>query len=117
MAIPTKISNRADAVTDAVKNASNLSIVEKDDLIEMICDARDGTNGLSLEDKTQANAENIANLTYLMVLHLISDKPKVSTWKDVIISCRWNIVIIVTLVIELLAIRPQMASIIERFIK
>lgn len=114
MSVPSKIQNRIEASVKAVKD-SGLALAEKDDLIEMLTEARSGTNGLGLEEKTQANSENLANMTCLVVRHLLGDIR--TTWKDVIIACRWNIVIVFALLIELLAIRPQIANIVETFIK
>ena len=114
MPTPPKIANRAEAVINALKTDSRLSLSERDDMIEIMSEARDGTNGLTVEDKTQANSVNIANLTYLFIRHLLEGR---ETGRGglyrLIRDCRWQIVLIVAILSVLLAFRPQLAALIE----
>ena len=91
--------------------------IEQDDLIEMACGARDGTNGLDPEQKLQACAENIANLVFLFIRQAVRKPAPTDSWKDVIIKCRREITIIGLGIITLLVLRPQIADIVEHILR
>ena len=96
MAISEKIINRTQTAIQAIRD-SHLPAGEQDDLIEMVCDARDGTNGLSHDEKLQANADNIASLVFMFVRQAVARPERPATWKDVVIKCRREIGVIVCL--------------------
>ena len=115
MAVSEKILNRTDTAVKAIRD-SHLDVGEQDDLIEMACSARDGTNGLNPEQKLQANAENIANLVFLFIRQSVRKPQPTDTWKDVIIKCRREITVIGLGIITLLAFRPQIAAVVEHIL-
>lgn len=112
MAIPEKTKNRTETGINAVRNA-DMPIGDIDDFIEILKEAEAGTNGLSLEDKVQANAVNIANLCFLFVKHIVESCKYRRTWKDIIVECKWAIVICVGIVSMLLAFHPELATILN----
>lgn len=116
MAVSEKILNRTDTSIKAVRD-SHLDVGEQDDLIEMACGARDGTNGLDPEQKLQACAENIANLVFLFIRQAVRKPAPTDSWKDVIIKCRREITIIGLGIITLLVLRPQIADIVEHILR
>ena len=116
MAVSEKILNRTDTSIKAVRD-SHLDVGEQDDLIEMACGARDGTNGLNPEAKLQACAENIANLVFLFIRQAVRKPPPTDSWKDVIIKCRREITVIGLGIITLLVLRPQIADIVEHILR
>ncbi len=110
---PTKISNRAEEIISALKESRKLSLSERDDLIEIMTEARDGTNGLTVEEKTQANSVNIANLCYLYIRERLEGAS--GFWPQLfrlVERCRWQIVIIVLGAFALLAYHPEIAGLI-----
>ena len=115
MAVSEKILNRTDTAVKAIRD-SHLDVGEQDDLIEMACSARDGTNGLDPEQKLQANAENIANLVFLFIRQSVRKPAPTDTWKDVIIKCRREITVIGLGAFALLAFRPQIAAVVEHIL-
>ena len=115
MAISEKILNRTETSIKSVRD-SHLDLGEQDDLIEMACSARDGTNGLNHEDKLQACAENIANLVFMFIRQSVRKPPPTDSWKDVIIKCRREITVIGLGAFALLAFRPQIAAVVEHIL-
>ncbi len=115
MAVSEKILNRTDTAIQAIRD-SHLAPGEKDDLIEIVCDARDGTNGLSPEEKLQSNANNIFALVFLFIRAATAKPAPTDSWKDVIIKCRREMLILGLGALALLAFRPQIALVIEHFI-
>ena len=113
MAITAKTQNRLDELTAALKSAKDLSLNERDDYIEILAEAAEGTNGLTVEEKTQANSVNIFNLCYLFLRDKLEGREKVSGLYDLIYRCRTNITIIVGIVAALLVLRPQLAALID----
>ncbi len=112
MAVPEKIQNRTNAVIKEI-NDSKLPFAEKDDLREIIVRAAEGSNGLTPDDKIQATAENLANLTYLFTRHMLTMTPPPTGWKDVIIACKWPLVIITGIIAVMLILQPQLATVID----
>ncbi len=95
MAMTQKIKNRLEEITVALKESKNVSLADKDDFIEIMSEAAEGTNGLTVEEKTQANSVNLFNLCYLFM----RDKLNAATgfWPALfrlIYLCRWQITII-----------------------
>ena len=115
MAVSEKIRNRTETAVAAIRD-SHLDPGEKDDLIEIVCDARDGTNGLTPEDKLQANADNIFALVFLFVRAATAKPTPTASWKDVIIQCRRELAVLGLGVITLLVLRPQIADVVEHIL-
>lgn len=116
MAIPEKISHKAETAIQAIEQSSLRSAV-RDDLVEAIELSRDATNGLDKEQKLQAVAENMFLLARLFALTVVEGaKPRVDSWKDVIIACKWQLVLATSIVSALLAYRPQLGALLERLI-
>lgn len=114
MATPQKIANRSEALINALKANTELTLSERDDYIEIMTEAREGTNGLTTEEKTQANSENIANLCYLFIRHLLEGRNGSATsWKDVCVKCAWQIVAGIGIVSALLIFRPELGAVIS----
>ena len=115
MAVPQKVQNRTDAIVSACKTATNVSLSNRDDYIAIMTEACEGTNGLSSEEKLQANSVNIANLCYLFIRDKLEDRPA-GFWPALfrlIERCKWQITIIVLGAFALLAYRPQIAQLVE----
>ena len=96
MAIPQKVQNRADEIVAACKTTKNLSLSDRDDYIEIMTEACEGTNGLSPEQKLQANSVNLANLCYLFLRDKLEGR-SAGFWPALfrlIYLCRWQITII-----------------------
>lgn len=116
MAVPAKIAARTDAAIQIIRESS-LPMSEVDDLISILVEARDGTNGLSLEEKVQANAHNIANLCSLFVRHSVDAAKYRRSWRDVIVECKWPLVICVITLSILIAYRPSVVQTIEALVE
>lgn len=95
MAMTQKVKNRLEEITIALKESKVVSLADKDDFIEIMSEAAEGTNGLSVEEKTQANSVNIFNLCYLFMRDKLNSA--VGFWPSLfrlIYLCRWQITII-----------------------
>jgi len=118
MATPEKILNRTEEIVAGCKEARHISLGDRDDFIEIMKRACAGTNGLTTDDKLQACAENLANLTYLFIRDKLEGATAAGFWPGLfrlIDRCRWQITIIVLGAFALLAYRPQIAQIVEHF--
>ncbi len=113
MATAAKIKNRLEETVAELKQSREISLTDKDDYIELLTEAADGTNGLTLEEKVQANANNTFNLCYLMIRDKLEGGGGRSGLYMLIFRCRWQIVILAGFITLLLAFRPQLAAIIE----
>lgn len=111
MGIPQKIENRTSALISEI-NESELPLALKDNLREILLEAKDGTNGLDMEKKTQANACAIANCTYLLIRHILeSENASTSNWKAVVRACSWQITIVLLGLFILIAIHPELGGV------
>ena len=101
-------------------DASQLNADTKSDLDEMLDSSLRTTNGLKPEEKLDAIADNLYQLTRLTCIH-IAEKPQPATWKDVLIRCSWQTVVVVAITVPsitfLFVYQPQLAAILEHFIK
>lgn len=113
MPVPQKIDNRIHALIDEV-NASQMEPGEKDLCREILIEAHDGTNGLDVEAKTQANSCNIANLTYLLVRDMLKRAGASSSWKDVVVKCSWQITIVLVALFALIALHPELGGVLAQ---
>lgn len=114
MAVSEKIRNRTETAIQAIRG-SHLSAGDQDDLIDIVCAARDGTNGLTHDEKLQSNANNIFALVFLFV-RAATARQDASSWKQVIIECRREIALIALGVITLFVLRPQIADVVEHIL-
>ena len=117
MAISQKTQNRLDQLVAAIKDAKALTLNERDDCIEILNEAAAGTNGLTVEEKTQANSVNIFNLCYLFIRDKLEGGGYGGGFWPALFRllerCRWQVTIIAGFVSAVLAFRPQFAAIIE----
>lgn len=95
---------------------SALDSEEKNDLIEMIDEAKLTTNGLSPEEKLQAVADNQFRMIRALARSIVSQaKPRARSWKDVIVECKsWlfpSICIGLAIVATAFILKPELAQI------
>lgn len=112
MATPEKIQNRTDEIVVACKDARHISLGDRDDWIEIMKRACAGTNGLTTDEKLQACAENLANLTYLFIRDKLEGERgggRAGLYR-LIRDCRWQITIIALGAFVLLGYRPQIVE-------
>lgn len=115
MAMQQKIRNRLDEITAALKESKAVSLADKDDFIEIMSEAAEGTNGLTVEEKTQANSVNIFNLCYLFMRDKLEGGPR-GFWQGLfhlIERCSWQIVVIVAIIAVAVIFRPEIAEVIK----
>ena len=120
MAITAQNRHRNDLAKQAI-DASALNADAKSDLDELLDQALETTNGLGAKAKLDAVADTLYQLTRITCIHM-AEKPKpAATWKDVLIRCSWQTVVVVAITVPAVAIlliyQPQLAAILEHFIK
>lgn len=119
MAMTQKTRNRLEGTIADLKAAKHISPGDRDDFIEFISEAAEGTNGLTIEEKTQANAQNLFNLCYLFIRDKVQNGGAAGFWPSLfrlIYLCRWQITIIAIGAFILLGYRPQLAQLIEQLL-
>lgn len=120
MAVTQKILNRFDGLADAIKSTKVLTLNERDDYLEILFEAKEGTNGLTLEEKTQANSQNIFNLCYLFMRDKLEGSDGKSGLYRLIFLCRNQIVTlilgVVLIVCVLMGYRPQVIQLFDHLI-
>lgn len=94
---------------------SQLNADTKADLDEMLDSSLRTTNGLKPEEKLDAMSDNLYQLTRITCIH-IAEAPRMTSWKDVIIKCRRELVILGLGVITLLVLRPQIADVVKHIL-
>ena len=113
MAISEKILNRTETAIRIVRD-SRVPAAVQDAYIALLCDARDLTNGLPHEEKLQATTELIASLVFLYVGQAVQAPERPTTWKDVVIRCRREIGVIVSLglvaAVYVLKVHPEIVQ-------
>lgn len=95
---------------------SELDSESKNDLIEMVDEAKISTNGLTPEEKLQAVSENQFRMVRCLARSIVSAaKPKVRTWKDVIVECKaWlfpSLCIGLAIIASAFVLKPELAQI------
>lgn len=95
---------------------SNLDSESKNDLIEMVEEAKISTNGLTPEEKLQAVSENQFRMVRCLARSIVaSAAPKARTWKDVIVECKsWlfpSLCIALAIVAASFVLKPELARI------
>lgn len=95
---------------------STLDSESKNDLIEMVDEAKLSTNGLTPEEKLQAVSENQFRMVRCLARSIVaSAKPSVRSWKDVIVECKsWlfpSVCIALAIVAAAFVIKPELAKI------
>lgn len=118
MAIPQKIENRTKALISEI-NDSSIPLALKDNLREILLEAKEGTNGLDVEAKTQNNACAIANCTYLLIRHILENElertqERAPNWKAVVKDCAWQITIVLIGLFALIAIHPELGGLLTQ---
>lgn len=108
--ISEKNKNKAELYKSAVTN-SELDPTDKELLIDFISDSLDATNGYTQEEKLQKTTENQFT-TALILSRLLCKKHETKSWKDVVMNCRNQIVIIALFISCVLVFRPEIASVI-----
>lgn len=101
---------------------SKLSSGQKQYFAALLQRAAEATNGLSQEQKIQAVSElSFAIVSILISKELKGHNQKENVWQskalDTIVAVKNQLVVCVGLVTALLALRPQLAAIIESIIK
>lgn len=117
MAMNLKARNRLEGTVADLKSSKNVSPGNRDDYIEIITEAAEGTNGLTLEEKVNATAQNLFNLCYLFIRDKIESSPAAGFWPALfrlLYLCRWQITIIALGAFMLLGYRPQIVEALER---
>ena len=114
MAISAINQHRNDLAKQFI-DASQLNADTKADLDEMLDSSLRTTNGLKPEEKLDAIADNLYQLTRLTCIH-IAEAPRTASWKDVIIKCRRELVILGLGIITLLVLRPQIADVVDHIL-
>ncbi len=117
MAMTQKTRNRLEETVAELKAAKHLSLGDRDDYIELLTEAAEGTNGLTVEEKVQANSVNTFNLCYLMLRGRLDAARAAGFWPalfGLIERCRWQITIISLGAFILLGYRPQIIEALER---
>ncbi len=112
MAIPQKVQNRTDEIVAACKTAKDVSLGDRDDFIAIMTEACEGTNGLTPEEKLQANSVNLANLCYLFIRDKLEGRPA-GFWPSLfrlLYLCRWQITIISLGAFVLFGYRPEIVE-------
>lgn len=104
-------------VTETVIKNSNLSLDEQTDLIDLLNDTLEGTNGLTEKEKLQNVSVSIFNLTRIFCNSIIQNHKKTTTWKDVIVLCKNQIMWLGFGLVVLLALRPEISAVIEHMCK
>ena len=95
---------------------SNLDSESKNDLIEMVEEAKISTNGLTPEEKLQAVSENQFRMVRCLARSIVSSaRPRARTWKDVIVECKsWlfpSICIALAIIAVSFVLKPELARI------
>lgn len=117
MGIPEKIKNRAEAAIAEVNDSMEMEPGDKDLAREVLIEARNGTNGLTIEQKVAHNAETLFNLAYLFVRMMLKQSITTSNWKDVIVRCSWQITIVLIGLFILIAIHPELGGLLTEIKK
>jgi len=113
MAMTQKTRNRLEGTIADLKAAKHISPGDRDDFIEFISEAAEGTNGLTNEEKIQANAQNLFNLCYLFIRDKIQSGAAAGFWPALfrlIYLCRWQVTIISLGAFILFGFRPQIVE-------
>ena len=122
MAISHKTQNRWDSLSARLRdNDGRISLNDCDDFLEILAQNAEGTNGLKPEEKLQAISEGLFNLTYLFIRDKLEAQKPATSWKDVLIKCSWQTVAVVAITVPsitfLFVYQPQLAAILEHFVK
>ena len=116
MSTSHKTQNRLEMLSARIRanEGNRISLNDCDDYLAILAQSANGTNGLTPEEKLQACAENLFNLTYLFIRDkLDAPRSRLSLIRDIAIACRWQITIVALGVCAVLAFRPQIAALIE----
>ena len=119
MAISAVNKHRNDLAKQFI-DASLLNADTKADLDEQLDNSLNATNGLEPKEKLDAVADALYQLTRLTCIHIAEQPKPAATWKDVLIRCSWQFVVVVAItvpaVVTLFIYQPQLAAILEHLI-
>lgn len=95
---------------------SALDSESKNDLIEMIEEAKTSTNGLTPEEKLQAVSENQFRMVRCLARSIVAAaKPAARSWKDVIVECKSylfpSVCIALAIISAAFILKPELAQI------
>ena len=112
--MPVTETNRRkhDYAVNEIANSS-LSAALKEDLTDVVSSSLEATNGLSSDEKLQSCTENQFNMARLLALFIVGQGRRVTSWKDVLMSFKWPIVIMFTVLCVALILKPELASLVE----
>lgn len=114
------------AVTPLNESKAQISIREitesvldsesKNDMIEMVEEAKISTNGLTPEEKLQAVSENQFRMVRCLARFIVAAaKPAARSWKDVIVECKSYLFPSVCIALAIIAaafiLKPELAQI------
>jgi len=120
MSVPLSVQNRYDTLSSALKTSKLLSLSDQDDYLKILEETRDGTNGLTLPEKLQANSQNLFNLCYLFMRDKLEGGNSRAGLYRLIFLCRNQIVIlvlgVVLIVCVLMGYRPQVIQLFDHLI-
>ena len=116
MAMTQKTKNRLEETIAELKAAKHISLGDRDDYIELLTEAAEGTNGLTVEEKVQANAVNTFNLCYLMLRGRLDGAAAAGFWPSLfrlIRDCKRELMWLGFGITALCAFRPQGIQVFE----
>lgn len=108
--ISEKNQRKADITKDELMS-SKLSADEKEDLAEVLQSSLDGTNGLTPEEKLQNVSESVFSLVRLHIRGRCG--ASVKSWKDVLVSCKRELMWILFAFFGLLFFHPEIAAMLK----
>ncbi|MBQ3810671.1 MAG: hypothetical protein II839_07620 [Kiritimatiellae bacterium] len=94
-------------------SSSELSAALKEDVVDVLGRTLASTNGMTTEEKIQATTQNQFDMMRLFALQLVATGRRVTSWKDVIIKCRWQLCLALGTVAAMLVYRPELAAMVE----
>lgn len=105
-----KIQTQLESTLSKIDESKKLDETNKVLYRNLLQECAENTNGRSQEEKLQGVSEGLFTIVQILILEKLS-KDKATIW-NVIVKCRWCIVIIVAILSILLIFRPELASLI-----
>lgn len=122
--IKENLKLKADISKKAITE-SNIPSSLKEDLIDTVDSSLISTNGLNQENKLQAVSESVFNLSRLvsrLTVYQTETMEHISTmkdisWKQCLVSLKWQVTIIVGILSGMLIFRPELSILVEHIFK
>lgn len=122
--IKENLKLKADISKKAITE-SNIPSSLKEDLIDTVDSSLISTNGLNQENKLQAVSESVFNLSRLvsrLTVYQTETMEHLSTmkdisWKQCLVSLKWQVTIIVGILSGMLIFRPELSILVEHIFK